>query len=152
MSSPSAVRFTSFTIGPGLYAVESSTIHQALATRSDLRGEVPFQGELFTLLDPRLLFDLPTARRECRALLIGEADKAVALMVDELGREMEVDRRRIQELPWHFGGREQLWFGGVVPLPGDRAMALLRPAGLLASYRTLGPGASGGSADAGWEP
>ncbi|MCG8457603.1 MAG: chemotaxis protein CheW [Holophagales bacterium] len=163
-------RLLTFRIGEVVYGVEASAIRASMAASSSLRGQVPFHGELFTLLDPRLLFDLPTLDRDCRALLLGGGDKAVALLVEEVLGELEVARERVQSLPWHFGGREQLWFRGLVVVEdraaengwgdGDgEALVLLRPAGLLASYRALlasrrpangasEPYALGG----GWEP
>ena len=148
-------RLLTFRIGEVVYAVEASAIRATLGARSSLRGQVPFHGELFTLLDPRLLFDLPTADRHCRALLLGGGDKAVALLVDEVLGEIEVARERVQGLPWHFGGREQLWFRGLVAVEegtkgGEgEALVLLRPAGLLASYRALSADAAGRSRVAG---
>ena len=38
-------------------------------------------------------------------------------------------------IPWHFGGREQLWFGGTLALDDHRPLVLLRSRGLAASCR-----------------
>ena len=101
-----------------------------------LRGEVPLHGERFPVLEPRTLFELPPAAREdCQALLIGREKPVAALLVDAVEEEpVNIDTRRFQDLPWHFSGRERLWFDGVAAV-GDSVLVRLHPEGLLVSYR-----------------
>jgi len=101
-----------------------------------LQGEVPLHGERFPVLEPRRLFELPPpAEMQCQALLIGREKPVAALLVDAaLPEPLDVDTRRFQHLPWHFSGRERLWFDGVAAA-GPGVLVRLHPEGLLVSYR-----------------
>lgn len=117
-------------------AVERSSVRAVMFAHHGLRGEVPFHGERFPVLEPRALFELPPAPREdCQALLIGRQKPVAALLVDAVEDEsVDIDARRFQDLPWHFSGRERLWFDGVAAV-GSGVLVRLHPEGLLVSYR-----------------
>lgn len=128
--------YTVCRLGPLFYAVERCLVRAVMFAHHGLRGDVPLHGERFPVLEPRRLFELPPpADTQCQALLIGREKPVAALLVDAaLAEPLDVDTRRFQDLPWHFSGRERLWFDGVAAA-GPGVLVRLHPEGLLVSYR-----------------
>ena len=128
--------FTICRLGGLFCAIERASVRAVMFAHHGLRGEVPLHGERFPVLEPRMLFELPPAAREdCQALLIGKKKPVAALLVDAVeDQPVDIDTRRFQDLPWHFSGRERLWFDGVAAL-GNNVLVRLHPEGLLVSYR-----------------
>ncbi|MEM8933184.1 MAG: hypothetical protein AAGE94_18495, partial [Acidobacteriota bacterium] len=88
---------------------------------------------------------LPPGEVGCDALLLETAEGRVALLSDRTLGRLTVDDARWQELPWSFGGRERLWFSGVIALDDGRPLVRLRPSGLLASFHTVDGEAEAGA-------
>ncbi|MEM8998232.1 MAG: chemotaxis protein CheW [Acidobacteriota bacterium] len=123
-------------LGPLFYAIDSATVRAVMFAHRGLEGEVPLHGERFPVLEPRALLELPPTRDDaCQAVLVGGSKPVAALLVDAVEeRTVDVDTRRFQDLPWHFSGRERLWFDGVASA-GDQVLIRLHTEGLLVSYR-----------------
>ncbi len=134
--------FLRFQVGEVFYAIRAAGVHNVLPI--DVRPipeKIAKNGVLYPTVDPRSLFrigDLPTEGRshqtdERRMILLSAGNRLTALIVDRVFDRLRIDIRRFQPIPWHFGGREQLWFEGVACLDPHRCLVLLRPQGLLAS-------------------
>ncbi len=134
-------------IGEVLYAVRDAGVHNVLPVESEPPADkIAKNGVLYPTVDPRSLFGLPLFGRqpsemasaetfERQMILQSAGNRLSALVVDRVFDRLRIDRRRFQPIPWHFGGREQLWFEGVACLGELRTLVLLRPQGLLASSR-----------------
>lgn len=130
-------------LGPLRCAVPAHLLQASLVAHYGICGEVPFHGQRFPVADPRPLFDLPSGRGECQALLLAEIRPIMALLVDAVEEPAKIDERRFQPLPWHFSGRERLWISGLVAVGDDllnpELIIRVRPEGLRASLEgTLG--------------
>lgn len=147
MKSPEAEDFLCVSIGDVLYALPDGEVEDTVELPPPNRpwpAHLLRDGRRIELVDPRRLFQVstpPPLRRWAVLQRLGGAPTAptTALVVDSIFRRLRIDPRRFQPVPWHFGGREQLWFGGALDLDGERPLILLRSRGLAASCRASDP-------------
>ena len=153
-----------FTIGEVFYVLRDAWVHNVLPVDVEPMPEkIAKNGVLYPVVDPRSLFRLdgqvpagvdpaeadPAGKsvEKRRLILLSAGNRLSALIVDRVFDRLRIDTRRFQSIPWHFGGREQLWFEGVACLDEHRCLVLLRPQGLLASSHPSSPGPSRPSRD-----
>ena len=130
-----AESYLTFQIGDTHYAVRRNTVQEVLPLAAASHPASIALGNVhYPVVDPRHLFGLPPwSQGERQMILQGSEDRLSALVVDRIEGQISIDARRFQAVPWHFGGREQLWFEGVAALDARRALVLLHTQGLLAS-------------------
>lgn len=138
--------FLRFQIGEVCYAIRDAGVHNVLPIeREPIPEKIAKNGVLYPTVDAKSLFRLVDGGQdgrdgdERRLILLSAGNRLCALIVDRVFDRLRIDIRRFQPIPWHFGGREQLWFEGVACLNEHRCLVLLRPQGLLASSRPSAP-------------
>jgi chemotaxis signal transduction protein len=115
-------RYVLFTVGDVEYAVAATCVRRQLR-----EGETPRA----RTLDLRDAFRLPEATAPRPMLVVDGERGEVALVVDEVGVDADIDGGAVQELPAAFGGAERHWFQGLARL-GDRLVILVDVDGLVA--------------------
>ena len=131
---PQTERFLTFCIGELSYAVRRQTVRDVVSLSEAEAPPTLAVGSIdYPVVDPRGLFGLAPVRAARQIILQVSRERPSALVVDRVEDLLVIDPRRFQSIPWHFGGREQLWFEGVAALDDRRPLVLLRPQGLLAS-------------------
>ena len=138
VASSEARPYLTFWIGEVLYAVSMDQVdgHRPMPSLDSPQPDdaLTHDDSTYIKVEPRSLFQIPTPPPLDRHVIFHRSGaKQIALVVDRLFHVLDIDPRRFQPIPWHFGGREQLWFEGATALDADRPLVLLRPQGLAAS-------------------
>lgn len=139
-------RHVVFALAGTHYAVEARHVRHVLPVRGEPGPRVEFLGRAYPVVDLRARFRLAPGGPAERSILVVEGERASAgLLVDLVVALMPVEAEAVLPLPAVFAGVEREWFAGLVPvgsrlvpvvrvdglpLPGDRALAPARAAGV----------------------
>jgi len=127
--------------GQGLFGIETSQIHEVLGAAVPqsvplapeyIAGVVPYRGDVLTTVSFRVLLGLEKKTgSNCVLVLEDEDNERFGLMVDGVGRVMNIPGEVLEANPSALDARSQALFDGVYRLPSALMVRLdprqLRP-------------------------